>query len=84
MSAVKKKHTDTVSIKIKMLEHNLTSKDVAEKLGISKQALSYKLNNKQDFKVSEIWDLAKLLELTDGEIVRIFIMPEQEVMKWRF
>lgn len=84
MSEVKKKYTDTVSIKIKMLEHNLTSKDVAEKLGISKQALSYKMNNKQDFKVSEIWDLAKLLELTDGEIVRIFIMPEQDVMKWRF
>ena len=62
-----RKLTATNMLKAKFAELNLTQGEVAEKLGISKQSLSYKLNNKLEFKASEIKALSKILKIVDKD-----------------
>lgn len=50
----------------------LISKVVADKLGITPAALSRKVNNQSDFKLSEIQKLVEILELTPEETMLIF------------
>ena len=60
------------------LENNLTSEDVAKELGISKQSFSMKLNNKREFKSSELNKLVVLLNLTDKDFLPIFFANRVE------
>ena len=47
---------------------------IAEKLGISRQTLSDKINNKKQFKLGEIQTLVKVLYLTPEEVDDIFFI----------
>lgn len=47
---------------------------IAEKLGISRQTLSDKINNKKQFKLGEIQTLVKVLNLTPEEVDDIFFI----------
>lgn len=44
----------------------------AEKLGISKQELSYKLNNKSSFTQEQVYNSIQLLSLNDEEVIKCF------------
>ena len=55
------KHEPYNKVKGKMREMNLTYRDVAEKLGMSRVSLGDKLNGKSDFLVSEAVALANIL-----------------------
>ncbi len=59
--------TNTALLKAKIVECGLTQEQVAQQLGISYQALSNKINNKVDFKASEIQLISKILKITDYE-----------------
>lgn len=59
--------TATNKLKAKLSEKGLTQSEVADKLGISYQAFSYKLNNKSEFKASEIETLCKELDISDKD-----------------
>lgn len=59
--------TATNLIKAKMQEHKLTNAQVADMLGISSQSFSYKLNNRVEFKASEIIKLCDILKIEDKE-----------------
>lgn len=59
--------TATNLIKAKMQEHKLTNAEVAKLLDISYQSFSYKLNNKVEFKASEIVKLCEILKIEDKE-----------------
>lgn len=48
-------------LKAKIIEKGIERKFIAEKLGISPTTLNYKLNNKTEFKASEIKALSILL-----------------------
>jgi transcriptional regulator with XRE-family HTH domain len=50
-------------LKAKFVENGLTQKRIADKLGISYQSLSDKVNNKVEFKASEIETLCKILNI---------------------
>ena len=45
----------------------MTQEQIAKKLNISYQSLSYKINNKTDFKASEIQTLCDILKITDKD-----------------
>lgn len=59
--------TATNLIKAKMQEHKLTNAQIAKLLEISAQSFSYKLNNKVEFKASEIVKLCEILDIKDKE-----------------
>lgn len=56
-----------------IIGNNFTNEETAKKLGISNQSFSMKLNNKREFKASEISALMKLFNITNpNEIITIF------------
>lgn len=48
----------------------------ADKMGISRTALNFKLNNKADFKAREIKKACRLLDILDTEIPAYFFCTE--------
>lgn len=59
--------TATNKLKAKLSEYNLTQSEIADMLKISMQSFSYKLNNKVEFKASEIKALCSILDITDKD-----------------
>lgn len=53
--------TDTLKLKALMLLQGFTQEDLAKYLGLSKQTINMKLNNKRSFKLSEIAKICELL-----------------------
>lgn len=63
----------TVELKVAMLRRGLTQEKAAEALGICQGTLSGKINNKHQFKVSEIAKLRDLLGLSPEQMNEIFL-----------
>ncbi|MGN0539821.1 MAG: helix-turn-helix domain-containing protein [Candidatus Fimenecus sp.] len=61
------KLTNTTKLKAKLLENNFTQEKIADKIDISQQTFNTKLNNKAEFKASEIKALCKLLHISDKD-----------------
>lgn len=59
--------TDTNELRSLIVKNGYTQTSIAEKIGISYQSFSYKLNNKVEFKVSEIKALCSILGITDKD-----------------
>ncbi len=59
--------TNTSLLRARIIEKGFTQEQIAAKLGISYQAFSYKINNKNEFKVSEIQKLCELLSITNKD-----------------
>lgn len=52
-------------LKAKIIEKGFDKRILAEKLGISLTSLNYKLNNRTEFKASEIQLLSQILEIAN-------------------
>ena len=63
----------TVELKVAMMRRGLTQAKAAEALGICQGTLSGKINNKHQFKVSEIAKLRDLLGLSPEQMNEIFL-----------
>lgn len=61
--------TNTLKLKALMVEKGFTQEQLAKKLGISEQSLNYKINNKREFKASEIQALTKILDVQDVDLI---------------
>lgn len=61
--------TNTLKLKALMVEKGFTQEQLAKKLGISEQSLNYKINNKREFKASEIQALTKSLDVQDVDSI---------------
>jgi len=59
-------------LKAKIIERNLTQKQIASELGISSISLNHKINAKNDFWMTEIVYLRNRLGLTNEECINIF------------
>jgi transcriptional regulator with XRE-family HTH domain len=59
--------TDTLKLKIAILKSGLSYKEIAERLGIRKETLSKKVNNKAEFRTSEMTVLIDILRLEEEE-----------------
>ncbi len=72
--------TNTLKLRALLIENNLTNEDIAKKLGISKQSFSMKINNKREFKTSEIYKLSRFLNLSNSsDIMSIFFANRVEL-----
>lgn len=59
--------TNTLKLKSLLVLSGFTQQEVALKMGISYQSLSLKINNKREFKQSEIIKLCEVLNIKDGK-----------------
>lgn len=62
-----KNMTATNKLKAKMVEVGITQAELAKILGISYQAMNYKINNRSEFKVSEIEAVADTLKIVNKD-----------------
>lgn len=60
-------------LKGKIIEKDKTQKWLAEKMGISENTMSQKINGRTAFTVPEIYEIGKLLNLTNEEKIAIFL-----------
>ena len=59
--------TNTLKLKALLIEMGYTQEKLASKLGISAYSLHKKINNKVEFKVSEIQKMSSLLGISDKD-----------------
>lgn len=57
--------TNTNKLKARMVECGKTSTEIADLIGISRQSLSLKLNNRYDFRATEIAAICDALKIND-------------------
>ena len=75
---VTKTMTNTLKLKAVILERGFTQEQIAEMLGMTIATFNYKVNNKREFKASEIKKLSEHLCLTAEEVNAIFFAEEVE------
>lgn len=75
---VNNKMTDSAKLKGKMVEGGLNQTWVAEQLGMTIATFNYKVNNRTEFKASEIKKLSEILHLTNDEVNTIFFADKVE------
>ena len=64
--------TNTLELKSIMVKKQYTLEKLAKEMGISTTTLSYKVNNKREFKSAEIHIIQKILNLSDEQKESIF------------
>lgn len=74
-----RKMTNTLKLRAAILESGLNQEQIATQLGMTSATFNYKVNNKTEFKASEIKKLAEILHLTKEEVFAIFLLNPQEV-----
>lgn len=70
--------THSAKLKGKIVESGLNQTWIAEQLGITLATFNYKVNNKTEFKASEIKKLAEILHLTTDEVNENFFADKVE------
>ena len=61
-----------LKIKARLVEKNLRQSDLAKHLGISTQSLNRKLNGISDFRLSELEEIAKILDIDEHQYREYF------------
>lgn len=69
---------NTSKLKAKIVEKGLLQEAVAMQLGMTSATFNYKVNNKTEFRASEIKKLSEILQLTMAEVFAIFFAEEVE------
>ena len=64
--------TDTKEFKVALIRNGITAGELADKVNLSRQSLSYKMNNIREFTSSEIAKICEVLDLDIAEKERIF------------
>lgn len=67
-----KKLTNTNELRAAITRKGMTQEQVADILKISVQTMNYKVNNKREFKATEIKALIDLLEIPEDKVNMIF------------
>lgn len=71
--------TNTKKLRALILERDLTQEQVAVHLGITPASLNYKINNKREFKASEIKALVDLLNIPGEDVSVIFFAHDVDL-----
>lgn len=70
--------TNTTEFKIMLIRYRLTAADLAEKIGLSPQSMSQKMNNVREFTLSELQKIRDAVNLSPAEIYKIFFTSDGE------
>ena len=70
--------TNTAKLKAKIVEKGMVQEEIAQALGMTIATFNYKVNNKREFKASEIKRLSEHLSRTAEEVNTIFFAEEVE------
>jgi transcriptional regulator with XRE-family HTH domain len=70
--------TNTAKLKAKIVEKGMVQEEIAQALGMTIATFNYKVNNKSEFKASEIKKLGEILHLTAEEVNIIFFADKVE------
>lgn len=70
--------TNTKEFKAMLILKGITAAELADKIQLSPQSLSYKINNVREFTLSELQDIKKVLNLDPEETIKIFFTPDGE------
>ena len=70
---LRKKMTNTLKLKAKIMENGHTITSLAKKISLSKPALSQKINNKIKFSQNDIKNIVNELNLTGDDVKEIFL-----------
>ena len=65
-------------LKAAMARADLTQGELAKKIGMLPTSLNYRINGRLDFRLSEIRDIVKVLNLTKEETLDIFFDNQVE------
>lgn len=68
--------TDIQMLKATLILKKITQDKLADLIGMSKASLSYKINNRRDFTISEAVKIQKVLGLTNEERDAIFFAKD--------
>lgn len=68
--------TNTQLFKSYLVLRGITIQELSEMVDIPTSTLSNKINNKNDFKTSEVDAIAKKLDLTQEQIMEVFFAKE--------
>ena len=71
--------TNTAKLKAKIIESGLLQEAVAMQLGMTSATFNYKVNNKTEFKATEIKMLVDILHLTKEETFAIFFAEDVDL-----
>jgi len=71
--------TNTNELRAAMTRKGMTQEQVADILNISAATMNYKLNNKREFKATEIKALIDLLEIPEDKINLIFFAGDVDL-----
>lgn len=64
--------TDVIRLYQKAAERNISINALAKKIGITQASLSRKISGQYEFRLPEARAIARVLKLTDDEILEIF------------
>lgn len=71
---------NSLKLKSLLLLNGLNQEDLAKYLGLSKQTISMKINNKRAFKLDEILKICKLLKIDNiQERIAIFFVDDVDL-----
>lgn len=70
--------TDTKEFKAALARRGTTAAELAVKIGLSPQSLSYKINNQREFTLSELQKIKNALILSAEEVIKIFFASDGE------
>lgn len=69
---------NTALLKNQIKTNGIKQKYIAEKMGISVQSLTRKLNNSSEFKINEVQTLSNILHMSTDDQIRIFFGSKVE------
>ena len=61
--------TNTLKLKAAIMESGFNQEQLAKMLGMTNATFNYKVNNKSEFKASEIKKLCKILKIKDVDTI---------------
>lgn len=70
--------TNTKEFKAALARAGTTAAELAEKIGLSPQSMSYKTRNVREFTLSELQNIRNVLNLSPDEIFKIFFTSDGE------
>lgn len=70
--------TNTKEFRAALARAEITAAELAEKIGLSPQSMSYKINNVREFTLSELQKIREVLNLSPADIILIFFTSDGE------